>query len=143
MCCDKVLTGEEFEYLSVLHYLLSNKLISDHQHGFFPGRSTVMQLVYVIDRFLRALEAENRMLTIFMDFTEAFNRVWHTGLLQNIAASGVSTSSMDWLHSYLDNRLIIVGVGSTLSAEKSISAGVPQGSHLGPITQHQQQKGCP
>ena len=35
--------------------------------------------------------------------------------------------------SFLDNRLIRVRVGSTLSAEKSISAGVPQGSHLGPI----------
>ena len=117
----------------LLHYLVSNKLISDHQYGFLPGRSTVMQLVYVIDRFLRALEAENRMSAIFMDFTKAFDRVWHTGLLHKIAASGVSTSSTDWLRSYLDNRLIRVRVGSTLSAEKSISAGVPQGSHLGPI----------
>ena len=64
-----------------------------------------------------------------MDFTKTFDRVWHTGLLHKIAASGVSTSSTDWLRCYLDNRLIRVRVGSTLSAEKSISAGVPQGSH--------------
>ena len=73
-----------------------------------------MQLVYVINRFLRALEAENRMSAIFMDFTKAFDRVWHTGLLHKIAPSGVSTSSTDWLRSYLDNRLIRVRVRSTL-----------------------------
>ena len=58
---------------------------------------------------------------------------WHTGLLHKIAASGVFTSSTNWLRSYLDNRLIRLRGGSILSAEKSISAGVPKGSHFGPI----------
>ena len=73
------------------------------------------------------------MSAIFINFTKAFDCVWHSDLFHKIAASGVSTSSTDWLRSYPDNRLIRVRVGSTLSAEKSISAGVSQGSHLGPI----------
>ena len=62
-----------------------------------------------------------------MDCTKALEHVRHTSLLHNIGASGVYTSSTDWLHSYLDNRLIRVRVGSTLAAEESVNARVPKG----------------
>ena len=40
---------------------------------------------------------------------------------------------MAWFSSYLSERAITVRVGHTLSSPQSITAGVPQGSHLGPI----------
>ena len=48
-----------------------------------------------------------------------------------LAAAGLTTPSIAWLTSYLSTRTIIVTVGSTQSKEHSITAGVPQGSHLG------------
>ena len=39
----------------LLHFLTKNKLITEHQHGFLPGRSTVTQLIYVVEKWIRAI----------------------------------------------------------------------------------------
>ena len=68
-----------------------------------------------------------------MDFKKAFDRVWHTGLLHKLAMIGVAPPSVSWISDFLTKRTISVRVGSTLSPQHTISAGVPQGSHLGPV----------
>ena len=68
-----------------------------------------------------------------MDFKKAFDRVWHTGLLYKLAMIGVAPPSVSWISDFLTKRTISVRVGSTLSPQHTISAGVPQGSHLGPV----------
>ena len=40
----------------LLQHLVQHNLISPHQFGFIPGKSTTMQLVYLIHRWLQALE---------------------------------------------------------------------------------------
>ena len=69
----------------------------------------------------------------FMDFYRAFDRVWHTGLLHKVSLLGLNTSSIDWLNNYQSDRVLHVRVGSALSRTFQVSAGVPQGSHLGPV----------
>ena len=69
----------------------------------------------------------------FMDFMKAFDRVWHTGLLYKLAQCGISSSSLAWIQDYLSNRYITVQVDGSKYLPKPISAGVPQGSHLGPV----------
>ena len=64
---------------------------------------------------------------------KAFDRVWHPGLLYQLSTLGISEWSVKWLTSYLSERQISVRVGSTMSEYKTISCGVPQGSHLGPV----------
>ena len=63
----------------------------------------------------------------------AFDRVWHSGLLYKLSTLGVSEWSVKWLTSYLSERQISVRVRSTMSEYKTISCGVPQGSHLCPV----------
>ena len=55
------------------------------------------------------------------------------GLLHQLTALGISPRSLTWLTSYLSDRSITVRVGSTCSEHKAFSAGVPQGSHQGPV----------
>ena len=117
----------------LLEYLLRNHLISDHQFGFLPGRSTTLQLVSLVHEWQRALDSGYPTVAVFMDFMKAFDRVWHAGLLHKLAAAGLTKPSIAWLTSYLSTRTIAVTVGSTQSKEHSITAGVPQGSHLGPV----------
>ena len=128
--------GKVFDALQsqfLLDYLLRNHLISDHQFGFLPGRSTTLQLVSLVHEWQRALDSAYPTVTVFMDFMKAFDRVWHAGLLHKLAAAGLTAPSIAWLISYLSTRTITVTVGSTQSKEHSITAGVPQGSHLGPV----------
>ena len=110
-----------------------NDFLSKHQFGFLPHRSTVMQLIYVADTWMTALDRQKQPSAVFMDFKEALDRVWHIGLLHKLAMIGVAPSSVYWISDILTKRTISVRVGSTMSPQHIISAGVPQGSHLGPI----------
>ena len=64
---------------------------------------------------------------------KAFDRVWHRGLLFKLRQNGIDGKLLQWLNSYLTNRKQKVTLKSCASTIKSILAGVPQGSVLGPL----------
>ena len=69
----------------------------------------------------------------FCDVSEAFDRVWHEGLLFKLRTVGISGSLLKWFTDYLSIRkqqVVLPGVTSELS---TLKAGVPQGSILGPL----------
>lgn len=68
---------------------------------------------------------------IFLDVAQAFDKVWHEGLLFKIQSSLPFVYNI--LRSYLLDRTFKVRYGEGLSPERKILAGVPQGSVLGPI----------
>ena len=119
----------------MLSYLTTNRLISDHQLGFIPGRSTTHQLLYIVHQWTTALDDSKGVAAVFMDFQKAFGHVWHDidGLLYKLGLLGITPKSLQWLQSYLSNRSLYVNVNSSTSKDFPISAGVPQGSHLGPV----------
>ena len=92
-----------------------------------------MQLVYSVDRRLKSMDCGERILTIVLDFMKAFDRVWHKGLLLKLCQLGLATWTLNWICSYLSERSISVRVGSRVSTATTVNAGVPQGSHLGPV----------
>ena len=65
--------------------------------------------------------------------SKAFDRVWHRGLLFKLRQNGIDGKLLQWLNSYLTNRKQKVTLKSCASTIKSILAGVPQGSVLGPL----------
>ena len=127
----KVLDAIQSKRLS--SFLLKNKLLTDHQFGFLPGRSTTQQLVYVVDKWLQTQDKGSASVGVFLDFQKAFDKVWHKGLLFKLACCGVSPDALSWFESYLFDRAITVRVEGIYSKSHPISTGVPQGSHLGPI----------
>ena len=58
---------------------VDRNILTEHQFGFLPERSTTQQLIYITDRWLTALNDNKRVLAAFMDFNKAFDRVWHPG----------------------------------------------------------------
>ena len=118
----------------LLHFITSNKLISMHQFGFVPRKSTVHQLVYIVHKWTHTRDNKGQFSATFMDFMKAFDRpLWHDGLLHKLAQCGVLLSSLAWICNYLSDHHITGRVGGCQSVLQPISAGVPQGSHLGPV----------
>ena len=70
---------------------------------------------------------------VFCDVSDTFDRVWHKGLMFKLRQNGIKGKLLEWLNSYLSQKKQTVGIKSCFSGLKSIFAGVPQGSVLGPL----------
>lgn len=109
-----------------------NNLIPDHQFGFRSKHSTIDQVHRITDVIEKALEERKICSSLFLDVSQAFDKVWHEGLKIKLRQV-LPVRLYDILKSYLGNRLFRVRHGNEYSELKEISAGVPQGSVLGPL----------
>ena len=57
--------------------MLTNKLFSDNQFGFLPGRSTTLQMIIVLDELTKMLDGVGEVDVIYMDFMKAFDKIPH------------------------------------------------------------------
>ena len=55
----------------------SNKLFSNKQFGFISGRSTVLQLIQIIDNWLEILDDSGCVDVAYCDFMKASDKVCH------------------------------------------------------------------
>ena len=69
---------------------------------------------------------------MFLDVSQAFDKVWHTGLLHKMKRT-LPVNMYTFLKSYLEERKMTVRQGDAVTNLYPIKAGVPQGSILGPI----------
>lgn len=112
-------------------FLESQQVIPRHQFGFRLSHSTTQQCHRLIDTISHALETRQYCCGVFLDVTQAFDRVWHDGLLFKL--KGVLPDSLyRVMVSYLMDRHFTVRQGGALSRLFTSTAGVPQGSVLGP-----------
>lgn len=120
----------------ILHKHIYNHvhhLISEHQSGFLPGRSTCTQWLKTYHEIQKSLDDGNEIVFIFLDMAKAFDKVSHKALLHKLKCFGIGGKLLDLLTSYLQNRMQRVVINGSASKWKSVCAGVPQGSILGPL----------
>lgn len=72
-------------------------------------------------------------LSLFIDFSKAFDTLSHKKLVEILERSGIRGHCLNWFKNYLTCRSYRVKIDNTLSKEINIDHGVPQGSKLGPI----------
>ena len=89
---------------SVLAYLKANAILSDKQFGFLGGRSTVLQLLRVIDSWTEILDNGGIIDTIYCDFQKAFDTVPHNRLLDLVEHYGIKDPILSWVRDFLSNR---------------------------------------
>lgn len=106
-------------------------IIPEHQFGFRNQHSTVEQANRVYNTIANALEAGDFCSAVFLDIQQAFDKVWHPGLLYKIKQAIPKFYLL--LRSYLKNRTFQVKRGTEVTDLYSIRSGVPQGSVLGPV----------
>jgi len=116
-----------------LQHMLTHKLISSHQHGFFSRKSTTTQLLECNFDWCLAISTGANTDVIYLDYSRAFDSVVHSKLIAKLEHYGVNPIVIAWISSFLAGRVQCVRVGSCLSDYCDIVSGVPQGSVLGPV----------
>ena len=119
-------------YKHLYNFFHSNNLIYKLQSGFLSGHSSGFQLIDIVNQS-QSLGSKQYKCIVFCDISKAFDRVWHKGLLFKLGQGGIKGVLLKWISTYLSERSQRVFLGSSISDSKMLSAGVPQGSVLGPL----------
>lgn len=107
--------------------------ISDKQHGFTAGRSTVTNLLCYQHDIIESFQSVSSVHSIYTDVSKAFDRVDVRFLIRKLKSYGIGDSFLTWLSSFFTGRTQSVLVGNSLSLPIQVLSGVGQGSHSGPL----------
>jgi hypothetical protein len=126
----------------VLEKLILNKInqeanpqtwIPYHQFGFRRAHSTIQQRHRILDIIINAFNNKEYCTAAFLDIAQAFDKVWHPGLLYKIKRI-FPTNYYNLLKSYLSERFFEVKIHEEISNRLPIRPGVSQGSLLSPLS---------
>ena len=129
--CGKVL--ERLMFNEMFEFFIENKLISSSQSGFKPGDSCINQLLSITHDIYSSFDAGLEVRSIFLDIEKAFDKVWHDGIIFKLTQNGRSGNLLNLLRDFLNEIKQRVILNGQFSTWKNVSAGVPQGSILGPL----------
>ena len=117
---------------SLTNFLESNNILSRRQYGFRRGLSTQDVLTLLSHRWHTAAVVGGATRIIAVDIAGAFDKVSHPGIIHKCQQQGVGGALLTWLTDYLTSRQLQAVVGGSTSLPHPVTAGVPQGSILGP-----------
>ena len=124
---------EKIVHTQLEAHLEENNLITELQHGFRKGRSTLHAVTQLVNHIALNLNNQTPTVALFIDFRKAFDCLQYPTLLAKLASLNLSKQTVDWLKDYLTDRRQQTLANGTASALDRITQGVPQGSILGPL----------
>ena len=130
ICC-KIM--ETLIHDQMINFLFKHDIISSQQHGFLSKRSTLSQMIEVVNDWTLAINCKSMVDIVYIDFAKAFDSVVHSKLCLKLKHVGIDGKLLAWISSFLENRSQSIKVGGYYSSVSSVLSGVSQGSVLGPL----------
>ena len=124
---------EHIIHSNIMDHLENSNTLNDIQHGFRQKRSCETQLITTINDFSNCLNTKGQIDSILLDFSKAFDKVDHKGLILKLRAYGIKGNLLNWIQSFLLGRTQTVIVEGSESTQIAVKSGVPQGTVLGPL----------
>lgn len=125
---------ERIIYRQIISFLDTNNLLDPRQSAYRSGYSTQSALLRITDDIRLGIENSQLTILVLFDFSKAFDTISHLHLLKKLKVMGFSNSVILWLFSYLSGRSqAVIDDNHNCSNWLNTSAGVPQGSVLGPL----------
>ena len=115
------------------HLWESGGTLAPEQAGFRKARSTEEQLARVIANAVASVEDGRENVTLYVDFSRAFDSVPLNVLLLKMLDMGTPATYVKWMSSFLKDRTARVRCGGRLSKPRPFRRGVPQGTVAGPL----------
>ena len=95
-------------YNRLMAYLEKFMILRDNQYGFRKNHSTSLALVDLYDKISSAIDRKEISVGIFLDLSKAFDTVNHNILFDKLEHYGIRGLPLQWIKSYLTNRLQFV-----------------------------------
>ena len=108
-------------------------LYKNTQSGYRKGHSSITLLLKLQDDIQKAMNRNEVTLSLFADYSKAFDTVDHKTFFHKLHTLQFSHSSLHLMNSYLTERKQFVQIDDKRSPLARVYYGVPQGSILGPI----------
>ena len=117
----------------LVHHLETNNIINPSQHAYRKGHSTITCLFEVVNHLYKLIDDKKIAAVISLDLSKAFDSINHNLLINKLSTMGISEGALLWIKSYLSDRQQYVKFKDFISTKQPITAGVPQGSIIGPL----------
>lgn len=111
-------------------FLEYKNLLPPWQSGFRKGRGTRGNLVQLETVILSAFNNGEKLLAIFLDLENAFEKTWRHSILATLKTFGIDGHILAFLSNFLSNRFFHVRCGNIMSDNFVQENGVPQGCVL-------------
>lgn len=112
-------------------HLTKHNILMPEQYGFRERHGTTQQLFRLADHIRHHANINKHTVQICLDLQQAFDKVWHQGLLHKMVQIDFPMPLIQLIANYMTNRSFSVRLGNSASTTRSATAGVPQGSVLG------------
>jgi Reverse transcriptase (RNA-dependent DNA polymerase) len=118
----------------ITQHIDSCGLLNKFQSGFRKNHSTTTALLKIHNDLSKATDAKLMSFLVLLDFSKAFDSVDHQLLCEKLMLRfGFTSSAISMIKSYLADRVQCVSVDGVVSEVLPVTAGVVQGSILGPL----------
>jgi hypothetical protein len=79
----------------------------------------INQLLYITNKFGKALDDGKEVRVVFCDVSKTFDRVWHKGLLTKLKSIGIQGPLLSWIENYLLDRkqMVVINKGNNKITE--------------------------
>jgi ribonuclease HI len=110
-------------------------ILSRVQAGFRPGRCAEDQVLRLAESVCARFEhqRDKRTTLALVDFSRAFDKVWHIGLAHKLLRAGIPNCYVWWIRQFLSDRRACVRLNGVCSRQRVFRTGVPQGAVLSPL----------
>ena len=105
VCC-KIM--EHIVTSHIMHHAEENNILYPLQHGFRSKRSCETQLLECIHDLTRNLQNGTQTDLLILEFSKAFDKVFHTLLTHKLGHYGISGKTLTWIKAFLTDRSQVV-----------------------------------
>ena len=106
-------------------WMKDNAILPPGQSGFREQHTATTRFVQFLQHLSASLLQQTASLVIYVNFTKAFDQLWHDGLLYKLHRMNCPHELVSFIIQYLKNRKCYIEMNKVTSAIFNIEKGLP------------------